>query len=208
MANKYRAWVDGEILTATNLIDYVQKNVVIPCDSSTDYPDSSVRREGMTIWDKNLDKLLTYTTSTTGWVPPWNMPWGTVYATTASTNVSLSTNSEADLTGLTAITWTAVANRRYRTTVVVPIWQQISSASQTALKITDSSNVQKGGANLYMSTADKDYNLTAVAYETGLSGSVTRKARAITVSGTATIAASSVAMIAIVEDIGPSGSPA
>ena len=66
MANKYRAWADGEVLTSANLIDFVQKNVVIPCDSSADYPDSSTRREGMTIWDKDLDKLLTYTTATTG----------------------------------------------------------------------------------------------------------------------------------------------
>jgi hypothetical protein len=137
------------------------------------------------------------------------MPWGVQYATTVSTNTALATNTETDISGLTAITWTAVANRRYRITVVVGVYQQLgTSSTTTALKITDTSNVVKGQAN-WSALPVGDFNFTAVAYETGLaSGSVTRKARMITTGGTGSVAGASLALIALVEDIGPYAAPA
>jgi hypothetical protein len=202
----FKTFTSGSVLTASDVNTYLAKQAVIVCTSAT-RPASPP--QGMTIYETDTNKLLAYTTATTGWVPPWNLPWGVQYATTVASSTSLSTNSETDIAGLTAITWTAVANRRYRTTVTVPVYQQTTATSvTTALKITDTSNVVKGQAN-WGSLPIGDFNFTAVAYETGLaSGSVTRKARMITTAGTGNVAGASVPLIAIVEDLGPTTNPA
>ncbi len=212
MANKYRAWADGEVLTAANLIDYVQKNVVIPCDSSADYPDSSTRREGMAVYDKNLDKLLVYTTSTTGWVAPWNLPWG--YITAASNTGSNQTgigSSATDVTGC-SVTWTAVANRVYRISAIIPAYKQTGGDNYVTLQIADSANTAKRQSSNYMVGGGTGENrtLTLVHYETGITaGSTTRKLRILTASGSGEIVAGATFFPSIVvEDAGPNGAPA
>jgi hypothetical protein len=202
----FKTFTAGAVLTASDVNTYLAKQAVVVCTSTT-RPSSPP--EGMTIYETDTDKMLTYTTATTGWVPPWNLPWGVQYAAAVSSSTSLATNTETDVTGLTAITWTAVANRRYRTTVTIPIYQQLTTTSTTtALKITDTSNVVKGQAN-WSGLPVGDFNFAVVAYETGLvAGSVTRKARMITTAGTGSVAGASVSLIAIVEDLGPSGAPA
>ena len=99
MANKYRVWAAGEQITAANLIDYIQKNVVVQCDNTASLPDASTRREGMTAYDINADSLLIYSGgATTGWSAPWNLPWGLIgYAngTGASASIGASTTTIA-----------------------------------------------------------------------------------------------------------------
>ena len=124
MANKYRAWADGETLTAANLIDYVQKQVLINCDSSADYPDSSTRREGMAVYDKNADALKVYTTTATGWVAPWNMAWGYIGAS------KITTSTAATNANITTYSLTTVANRRYRITATTG---SVSSANSNEI---------------------------------------------------------------------------
>lgn len=58
MANYYRTWADGEVVTASNVQNYLQDGVVVQCDSSADYPTG---REGMVVYDKALDAYLGYT---------------------------------------------------------------------------------------------------------------------------------------------------
>jgi hypothetical protein len=206
MTKQIKTFTAGSVLTASDVNSYLMNQTVIAAQS-TDRPTSP--QAGMTIWETDTRKLLVYTTATTGWVPPWNMPWGVQYATTVSSSTSMATNVETDITGLTAITWTAVANRRYRTTITVPIYQQLTASSTTtALKITDTSNVVKGQAN-WSGLPVGDFNFAAVAYETGLAaGSITRKARMLTTGGTGSVAGASVPLIAIVEDLGPFAAPA
>lgn len=206
MANKYRAWVDGEVLTAANLIDYVQKNVVIPCDSSSDYPDSSTRREGMTVYDKNADKLLTYTTSTTGWVAPWNLPWGfvsltQVTASTAATNANITTYSLA-----------ATANRRYRITAATGSVSSDVANDIAGLAITIG-GTQYARVNIDCRTSATGANgsSTFAIYAPTASATVTVAAYGARVQGTGTInwgASATTPIQLLVEDIGPNGAPA
>lgn len=112
MANKYREWVDGEVLTSANLIDYVQKQVVIVCDSSADYPDSSTRREGMVVYDKALDANLTF--DGTNWV-----------RTLALTTTAVQTWTPT-LTQSGTVTHTATEARYVRTGTLVQAWGYLS----------------------------------------------------------------------------------
>ena len=206
MANKYRAWVDGETLTAANLIDYVQKNVVIPCDSSADYPDSSTRREGMTVYDKNADKLLTYTTSTTGWVAPWNMAWGfigssQITTTTAATNANITTYS-----------LTTVAYRRYKITLSSGAVSS-SNATDIAGLCIEIAGTRYSRLNIYCPVAASGVSggVTVAYYNPTTSGTVTVAAYGERVQGSGTIswgASSTAPTVLAVEDIGPSGAPA
>jgi hypothetical protein len=204
MANKYRAWTDGEVLTAANLIDYVQKNVVIPCDSSADYPDSSTRREGMAVYDKGADKLLVYSgSSTTGWTQPWNMPWGRVAFASTTTPQTTTSAVEQDLTGL-SVTFTAVANRIYRLSgFVVGKWTSNGDGYVPLYAGTTQlvSWVQYAVANQY-------YTLAPAIDSTSLSGSTTVKLRATGPSALTTASATGYPAWIRVEDIGPNGAPA
>lgn len=207
MANKYRAWADGEVLTSANLIDFIQKNVVIPCDSSSDYPDSSTRREGMTVWDKNLDRLLVYTTTTTGWVPPWNLAWGRVAGASSTAATSSIGASTGDINNL-SVTWTAVANRNYLTTVFVPIYQQGGGDGLVVLSIADGSNAERIQTQRNV-VAGNATGLFLRSVETVTAGSNTRKARISVTASSGTIAyAANYPATILVEDIGPSAAPA
>lgn len=203
MANKYRAWTAGEVLTAANLIDYVQKNVVIPCDSSADYPDSSTRREGMTVYDKDADKLLVYTTSTTGWVPPWNMPWGYINSATGTAQSGIGA-SATDLTGQ-SITFTATANRRYRILSTTHVY---GASGYGRLFVQDGVNTLNVVGFVLPNTTNV-FTYQAEAVVTLTSGSHTIKIQADMASGSLSTYVSTGYVLSLsIEDIGPNGAPA
>jgi hypothetical protein len=161
----------------------------------------------MTIYETDTDKMLVYTTATTGWVPPWNTAWGRVASASSSAATSSIGTSFADVNGL-SVTWTAVANRYYRTTIQLPIYQQATSNGYASLTLTDGSNnqqilVQK----LVASGASTSFTLTHLG--TIAAGSATRKARISVDAGGGTIAyASNYPATILVEDLGPSGTAA
>lgn len=64
MGSQFKAWSDGDVLTAADLNGYLMKQAVIVCDTSADYPASPV--EGMLVYDKALDCYLGRTAS--AWV--------------------------------------------------------------------------------------------------------------------------------------------
>lgn len=113
MANKYRSWVDGEVLTAANVIDYLQKGAVIVCDSSTDYPTANAR-EGMFIYDKALDAMLCY--SGTAWV-----------RTAAVTTTAVETYTPALTQGVSVGFGTANEARYIRTGATVEAWVSVTA---------------------------------------------------------------------------------
>lgn len=92
--NKYRAWANGEVLTAANLTDYIQKNVVVQCDTAADLPDAGTRREGMAAYVLDTDRLLIFSNgAAAGWTPPWNTGWGLVGFAFAGTALGMSASS-------------------------------------------------------------------------------------------------------------------
>ena len=122
---------------------------------------------------------------------------------TQTTSQTIPTTT-GDISGL-SVTWTAIAGRRYRTTLVIPV---ADCASATTLAgLLDEGGTTVGQANQTI-TAGASSNLIVAAYRTGLSGSVTHKGRFVSTvaAGTAT-ASSNVPLVLLVEDIGPSANP-
>jgi hypothetical protein len=108
----------------------------------------------------------------------------------------------ADITGLSS-TFTAVANRRYRYTLMVPVTvQQTATGIQTA-SITDGSNVVKGSTNNTVVGASQAFSIV-IAFETPAAGSTTRKGRMATTAGTVDLAFGATLVGSFcVEDVGP-----
>lgn len=131
-----------------------------------------------------------------------NLPWG-VAAKSAVTSGQALTNASAAITG-TSVTWTADASRVYKLTMFMQINITAGTGSVfagintgTGTRISEGS--QYGGANSYVSICN-------VVYETGLSGSTTRRVQAQFLAGgvtaATTFAAASYPIILIVEDVG------
>jgi len=64
MANKFKTFTAGAVLTAADQNTYLMNQVNIVCDAAADYPSAPL--EGMTVYDKALDRELRYTGSS--WV--------------------------------------------------------------------------------------------------------------------------------------------
>lgn len=105
-----------------------------------------------------------------------------------------------DLTGLT-VTFTATASRYYRTTVTLPIMLQSVATGIVQAVITDAAGVQKMESRRTAPVGNLWMTVTLI--ETGLTGSITRKARLSTNAGFIdhTPAATAPALI-VVENIG------
>jgi hypothetical protein len=123
------------------------------------------------------------------------------YASITSPQGSI-TGSATDITSLT-VTWTAVSSRLYRTSFVTLASSTVATDVALVL-ITDGSGTQKTTTSTYLDSTSS-FMVSSFLLETGLSGSVTRKLRALrTGSGTLTIqAATDYPAFILVEDIGP-----
>jgi len=109
----------------------------------------------------------------------------------------------ADITSMTAATWTATSSRTYRTTIYLPYCQQKTSGGTVVVRITDASNVDKQQWNGTFATSDF-FAVMIQVIETGLSGSITRKGRISTSAGTVDLTQVATAPgYILVEDIGP-----
>jgi hypothetical protein len=122
---------------------------------------------------------------------------GYAQVTASQSGITTATN----VTGL-SVTFTAILNRYYKTTIYTFSAQQNTAAGYAEFLITDASNVQKQSGVIYQ-LAGVQSPLCVSVVETGLSGSVTRKARALTGAGSLLLAASATSpMFIVVEDIG------
>lgn len=136
------------------------------------------------------------------------LPGGKMISDTITGDVSISGISSAgdvgDITGL-SVTWTAVASRLYRVTLSVMGTTNVAGDTLSAF-ITDGSNVIKQAC--YGQTNDATYGVGLTCFEvvSGLSGSITRKARMGMRIGTGTTvtcrAAATYPGILTVEDLG------
>ena len=128
------------------------------------------------------------------------LPWGVVGTANATANQTGIT-TVVDVTGLT-VTFTADSSRIYRTTAYVFAAVQLTAQGYPGFSITDGANNTKQGSSILLATGFQA-PLCVTVYESGLSGSTTRKVRAETNAGTLTLAADAARpMVLIVEDIG------
>lgn len=121
-------------------------------------------------------------------------------AKTSGTDQAGIAATPTDITGL-SLTWTADPARAYKITLCVQI---TTSVAQTPLvAITDAAGTVIISRNVTTPAAAASASLHIEWVETGLSGSITRKARGSVASGTLTIVNSSNRNgILIVQDIG------
>jgi len=118
--------------------------------------------------------------------------------TTSQTGVG---TSATDLTGL-SVTFTATSTRYYRVSVFVPIIIQDTAVGTPTLQITDSAGTVINSATVSVQTSYRS-PMFAMTFESGLSGSITRKARLLTSNNTCqTLVSSTSPALLIVEDLG------
>ena len=134
---------------------------------------------------------------------PWNQPWGYITSATATSNQT-GISSIADLTSL-SVTWTAVANRRYKIEIAIPMFQNSGAAGTQNVVIATS-----GGTTIatwqQQVSASFDAMANVYTYVTPAAGSVTYKARASTSASTCqTSVSATIPALISVEDVGPTG---
>lgn len=156
--------------------------------------------EGRAIYETDTDGLQVY--NGVGWNPPWNLPWGRV-ATTSSTATG------APGSDILTVTFTAVANRRYRiegafhsTVATAPSNCQgilLGGAGPTTLNVENIGTLAVG----YF------FDPFLWAYDTPAAGSITYRLRSGVAGGSLTLAGSSSQPHTLtVDDVGPNGVPA
>ena len=89
MANKFKTFTAGAVLTAADQNTYLMNQVNIVCDAAADYPSAPL--EGMTVYDKALDRELRYTGSSWVFVDLLTKPPGVQLG--ASTTQSIPNNT-------------------------------------------------------------------------------------------------------------------
>lgn len=157
--------------------------------------------EGQAVYQSDTDALLIWNGS--AWTPPWNTAWGVVGTPVTITSSQGSIAAVTDITGA-SITFTAVANRRYKAN-----WQGLMNSTVAGdgfnVFMTDSSNAIQQQCIFYLGTVN-DYSFHAEYVFSPGAGSVTRKLRAQRQYGSGTgtlVAGGSYSTQFWIEDIGP-----
>ena len=128
------------------------------------------------------------------------LPRGYIASATV-TAVQSSISTVADVTGLTA-TWTAPANRRYKMTVLLPVFQNSGAAGTLDVFITTSSNTAVATSQIQVPASS--YAMAhAMVVVAPSAGSITYKVRMSTSASTCqTAVAATIPGLFLIEDIG------
>lgn len=212
MGSGFKNFTAGSVATASDVNNYLMEQSVMYF-ASTAARDAAITspERGMTCYVGSNDSSEgLYSYNGTAWRKgsSWSSAWGRVGSAVLTTNQNSIGSLTVDVTSL-SVTWTAVANRYYRTTVIIPVFSQSTSNGIVNLQITDGTPTTKQSINL-TATAGTDVNISGFVIESNIAaGSATRKARIATTAGSGIITAGSTNVpTIIVEDIGPSGAPA
>lgn len=150
--------------------------------------------------------ILVFAGTTMQWQKTWNMPWGYINRAVSTTDhTAITAEQDIDL----SVTWTALANRRYRITVDLPRAQQVSNLAEMQAFICKADNSHiAGGTWCKLMTVNDVASIHVCAIETGIAtGSVTRHLRASSAAANGKIFGSTNPGYITVEDIGPNGEP-
>lgn len=124
MASVYKTFVASDVLTASELNQYLMNQAVIVCDSSADYPAAPL--EGMLLFDKALDAYVTRT--------------GAAWVQLAPQTTTAAQTWSPALTQSVSVTATINDAVYYRSGVFVDAWANLGVTSAgtagTALSVT------------------------------------------------------------------------
>lgn len=174
-----------------------QQSIVVPHISGFQGADGQSIRNAL----KQL-QLFQRAAMTYGATPPWNQPWGRVAsASVTSTQTGISTVT--DVTNL-AVTWTAVANRKYKIALSCGV-RQLTADGTVQFVIATNAGTQVGAWAATLVTNAFGY-ANAFVDVSPAAGAVTYKARLLTSAGTigTSVSATQPGSL-IVEDVGPTG---
>ena len=203
MAQQFKTFVAGDVLTASEVNNYLMKQAVIAC-TTADKPGSPI--QGMTIYDTDDDALLTYTTATTTWNPPWNLPWGILGYGTRTTNSSSFTTVANIIDDLTV---TAEDNRLLKVTVMGTFYQAGTTGGTQNMVLANASNTQMQSTSKYAPAAASSITHTLThLYATTSSGSHTFRVRGVATDSAVLACTSTTPAWVLVEDVGPASAPA
>lgn len=194
----FKTFVPGETLTSADLMSYLMRQAVIQCTSSTRPGSPHI---GMTIYETDTHKMLTYAGATSGWCLPWNAPWGRIASTAVGGRAAAGGTADVG-----SLNFTAVANRIYKVTSSLTITPAAASTFEVRILVD---GVAKGGG--FAGTSENHIPAHAMALVSGLSaGTRTVVLDTAVVSGGdvgVQPSTSGVGIPILVEDVGPSGAP-
>lgn len=212
MGSGFKNFTAGSVATASDVNNYLMEQSIMYFASTAarDAALSGIAEDGMTVYIGSNDAnegLYSYNGTSWRKGSSWNAAWGRVGSAVLTTNQNSIGSTVVDVTSL-SVTWTAVANRYYQTTVIIPVFSQSTSTGIVNLQITDATPTTKQSINL-TADAGTDVNISGFVIESNIAaGSATRKARIATTAGSGIITAGSTNVpTIIVEDLGPSGAP-
>jgi hypothetical protein len=202
MGSGFRTFANSEVLTASNVQNYLMEQTVMSF-ASTGARDIQITapEQGMVAYVRSGDSSEGfYTRNATSWQkgPGWNAPWGFQAFTSTQSN----TVSSTYITGLDT-TFTAIANRRYKITLHLSL---NTSVGRALFNITDGATVLR---RVLDQTNPVYEHLEASHVTTLTAGSHTIRATLNLISGSFSLLADSSTNThsLLIEDIGPSGAP-
>ena len=206
----YSTIVAGTTITSSWANASVRDQTVVPFANATARDAAiTVPVVGMVEYLSTNDtgEGLTTRNSAGQWRLPWNLPWG-VQGYAAATANQTTITTLVDLSGIT-VTWTAVANRRYRVYSEVYFLSSVAN-DIAALAIADGAGSQQQSSFVTCTSTSQPIKCVGSVIQTVAAGSTTRKAQASRAAGTGNItmvAGAAAPAFILVEDIGPSGAP-
>lgn len=186
----------------------VLRGLVLPCTHAT---QPAGQYEGQAIYETDTDKFLVYASAGTGFAPPWNISWGylgeAAGAGTAQNGIAAATTT--DITN-GSVTWTAIANRRYKLSAGIAYTQRTSGGTVTC-RLRDSAGTTIAFSQTTEAAANTQGHHSFTKTVTPGAGSKTYKLSIDTTAGTIDVVSPGGALVTtylVVEDIGPAGAPA
>ena len=208
----YKKWNTNDVLTASNLNEYVGSQVVTVF-ATTAARDAAITGanliDGMVCYvasNNSSEGLYTYNGSNWRKGPGWNAPWGLLSSTSDTTDRVRTTTMAELATGLRTST-TIIGNRWLRFTFVANV-AEASSGGGFVAEVYDNTAAATAGriAQVY-STIDAGYQISnSIVVQSTAAAVYTIRMQGITHS--VNVYGSTVGTTRFfVEDIGPSGAP-
>ena len=204
----YKKWNTNDVLTASNLNEYLGSQVVTVF-SSTTARDAAISGanlvEGMVCYiaSNNAAEGL-YVYNGTSWRFPWALPWGN--AAISSTPAAFNFNNTLDYSN--QFTFSSVDNRRYRVTLVGDVQNSTVTGAdiEVGLYVNLGSVLIKNGPLVVFGAANTRLQVGCSFYWTSTgTGTQTWKIGASS-SSSATLQTYTTSEI-LIEDVGPAGAP-
>lgn len=185
---------------------YSEAPGVLLCTSTTHPLNPS---PGDRIYETDTGKELTYQGPTDTWTLPWGVPWGNI-AEAKTTTAQNTISTIVDITSLT-LTFTAIANRKYIVTMLLPLVNQITSAGTVTPEIqtlASGAGTRLQAAQISLAAAGVSNIQLFTPIQTPAAGSTSYHGRIATSAGTLNISnAAGVVSIFRIDDVGPNGNP-